>query len=59
MNALAANHPGVFNVPAIDGLSRDKQLVSGHQTKHQVVSYDRKVIVVPTVEGVNKNISGR
>ncbi|MCC5855158.1 MAG: tyrosine-type recombinase/integrase [Idiomarina sp.] len=35
----------------IDGSSRDKQEISGHKTERQVATYDRKVAVVPTVEG--------
>ncbi|MGX5913908.1 tyrosine-type recombinase/integrase [Aliidiomarina sp. Khilg15.8] len=35
----------------IEGSSRDKQQISGHKTERQVATYDRKVAVVPTVEG--------
>ncbi|WJV61044.1 integrase [Pectobacteriaceae bacterium C52] len=33
-----------------DGSSRDKQLFSGHKTEAQVITYDRKVNVSPTLD---------
>lgn len=38
----------------IEGSSRDKQQISGHKTERQVATYDRKVQIVPTVEGSKK-----
>ncbi len=35
----------------IEGSSRDEQQISGHKTERQVATFDRKVSVVPTVEG--------
>lgn len=33
-----------------EGSSRDKQLFSGHRTESQVLTYDRKVKVTPTLD---------
>lgn len=35
------------------GSSRDKQLFSGHKTENQVLIYDRKVKVTPTLDNHN------
>ncbi|ECI3855319.1 integrase, partial [Salmonella enterica subsp. enterica] len=33
-----------------EGSSRDKQLFSGHRTESQVLTYNRKVKVTPTLD---------
>ncbi|EBY2035096.1 integrase, partial [Salmonella enterica subsp. enterica serovar Tennessee] len=33
-----------------EGSSRDKQLFSGHRTESQVLTYDRKVKITPSLD---------
>lgn len=47
--------PGTFHgikakaISDYEGRSKEKQLFSGHKTEHQVVTYDRKVKISPTL----------
>lgn len=42
----------------LDGSASDKQMISGHKTASQVAVYDRKIQIVPTVEGA-KTLAGK
>ncbi|MBS0852324.1 integrase [Enterobacter sp. JGM127] len=52
---LARPIPGTFHdikgkaISDYEGRSKEKQLFSGHKTEHQVVTYDRKVKISPTL----------
>ncbi|MED7790418.1 tyrosine-type recombinase/integrase [Klebsiella aerogenes] len=52
---LGKKIPGTFHdikakaISDYDGSSRDKQLFSGHKTENQVLVYDRKVKITPTL----------
>lgn len=53
---LGRKIPGTFHdikakaISDYDGTSRDKQLFSGHKTENQVLIYDRKIKISPTLK---------